>query len=403
MRIFFSVGEPSGDLHASNLIRHLRSREPQFEAVGYGGPKMVDAGCTLRFDLTTLAVMFLSGAIKNLRTFFRLIADADKYFEANDVDAVVLIDYPGFNWWIARKAKKHNIPVFYYGVPQMWAWAPWRIGKIRKFVDHVICKLPFEPKWFADRNCNAFYVGHPYFDQLDTQVHDEEFIQTQSQSHKEAPMVLLLPGSRNSEVAKNLDTLINAGKVIQAELPGTRIAIGYFSDAHQESARTKCEQANIDTFVGRTPELMKMADACIACSGSVSLELMHYRVPSVIVYKVGIMIFALQIFMIRCKYITLPNLMMASTIKKSKWLPYDPDAADAEEVLMPEYLTWRDCSVKAAGHIVRWLRSDQERTKKQQAMEQLAKDYAKPGATSRAAEYIIAKLRSEASNSSAAA
>ena len=140
MRIFFSVGEPSGDLHGANLIRRLKL-QTEVECVGFGGPKMEEAGCELKFELTSMAVMFIAEVLKNIRLFFRLIGDADKYFAENKVDAVVLIDYPGFNWWIARKAKKHGIPVFYYGVPQMWAWAGWRVRKIRKFVDHVLLSL----------------------------------------------------------------------------------------------------------------------------------------------------------------------------------------------------------------------------------------------------------------------
>ena len=135
MRIFFSVGEPSGDLHGANLIRGLQSRAKadgtELQCIGFGGPKMKAAGCELKFDLTTMAVMFIAEVLKNLRLFFRLIGEADDYFAKNEVDAVVLIDYPGFNWWIAKKAKKHGIPVFYYGVPQIWAWAGWRIRKIR--------------------------------------------------------------------------------------------------------------------------------------------------------------------------------------------------------------------------------------------------------------------------------
>ena len=126
MKIFFSVGEPSGDLHGANLIRQLRRRQPQVECIGYGGPLMRDAGCKLNYELTELAVMGLVAVIASLHKFWRLLWDADRCFREERPDAVVLIDYPGFNWWVARAAKRHDIPVYYYGVPQMWAWAPWR-------------------------------------------------------------------------------------------------------------------------------------------------------------------------------------------------------------------------------------------------------------------------------------
>ena len=176
MKIFFSVGEPSGDLHGANLIRELRRRRPDCEFVGYGGPRMAAAGCALHEDLTKLAVMWLLHALLNIHKFWNLACRADRYFRHHQPDAVVLIDYPGFNWWIARRAKAHGIPVFYYGVPQMWAWAGWRMKKMRRFVDHVLCKLPFEEAWYRDRGCNATFVGHPYFDQLRAEQLDAKFI-----------------------------------------------------------------------------------------------------------------------------------------------------------------------------------------------------------------------------------
>ena len=132
MKIFFSVGEPSGDLHGANLIRQLRHQRGDVKAVGYGGPRMAEAGCGLHEDLTLLAVMGFLRVLVNLHRFLSLVSRADRYFRHHRPDAVVLIDYPGFNWWIARRAKRHGIPVFYYGTPQLWAWGGWRIGKIHQ-------------------------------------------------------------------------------------------------------------------------------------------------------------------------------------------------------------------------------------------------------------------------------
>src|SRR5690606_1037148 len=114
MKIFFSVGEPSGDLHGANLIRELRRLRPDVQLVGYGGPEMAAAGCRLHEDLTRLAVMWLLRVLLNIHKFYGLLRRAERYFRDERPDAVVMIDYPGFNWWIARKAKKHGIPVFYY-------------------------------------------------------------------------------------------------------------------------------------------------------------------------------------------------------------------------------------------------------------------------------------------------
>ena len=153
LTIFFSVGEPSGDLHGANLIRQLQARRPGLQAVGYGGPKMAAAGCQLHADLTALAVMWFARVLVNLHKFWDLASRADRYFRHHRPDAVVLIDYPGFNWWIARRAKAHGIPVFYYTPPQIWAWARWRVKKMRRLVDHVLCSLPFEEAWLRRHGC----------------------------------------------------------------------------------------------------------------------------------------------------------------------------------------------------------------------------------------------------------
>src|SRR5579871_581791 len=120
MKIFFSVGEPSGDQHASHLISELRRRRPNVECVGYGGPLMAEAGCHLRYPLTNSAVMGLLHVIPLLWHFYRLMQKANVEFRDARPDAVILVDFPGFNWWIARKAKRWGIPVFYYCPPQLW-------------------------------------------------------------------------------------------------------------------------------------------------------------------------------------------------------------------------------------------------------------------------------------------
>jgi lipid-A-disaccharide synthase len=155
MQIFFSVGEPSGDLHGANLIRELKKSAPGVECVGFGGPKMQAAGAKLHADLTQFAVMFFVRVLLNLHRFWFLYRRAKRYFRDQRPDAVVLIDYPGFNWWIARAARRYGIPVFYYGAPQMWAWGSWRVTKMRRLVNHTLCKLPFEAVWYNERGCPA--------------------------------------------------------------------------------------------------------------------------------------------------------------------------------------------------------------------------------------------------------
>src|ERR1051325_6441696 len=164
MRIFFSVGEPSGDIHGANLIRCLQELRPDVECVGFGGDNMAKAGAQLLFPLTQLAVMGFTQVLSILPQAISLISKADRYFRHHRPDAVVLIDFPGFNWWIARRAHYHKIPVYYFVPPQLWAWASWRVKKMQRWVDHVLCTLPFEVDWYRQRGIEADYVGHPFFD-----------------------------------------------------------------------------------------------------------------------------------------------------------------------------------------------------------------------------------------------
>ena len=394
MRIFFSVGEPSGDLHGSNLVRRLQELDPKVECVGYGGPKMEAAGCRIQFDLTRLAVMFLGGALRNLSRFLSLVRRAGRYFDTHPVDAVVLIDFSGFNWWIARAAKKRGIAVFYYGVPQMWAWAPWRIGRLKRWVDHVLCKLPFEVDWFQQRGVRATFIGHPYFDEIRRQTPDQAFIDRYR--NEDGPDLVLLPGSRDLEVDKHLAMMLRAARRVQEALPQTRIHVAAYNRRHGEIARQAIDSIGLTAqcHVGRTPELMSLADACIACSGSVSLELMVYRRPTVVVYRIGALAMALQSVFLRCKHITLVNLMAETDINRP-W-PWQGVARAAQtprrELPMPEYLTRKDCAAALAEHVIDWLTSPESRARKVAQLDRLATRFAQPGATNRAADYIFHQL-----------
>lgn len=412
LRIFFSVGEPSGDLHAANLIRQLRQRCEHLEAVGYGGPQMAAAGCQLHADLTQLAVMWFARALLNLHKFWDLASRADRYMRHHRPDAVVLVDYPGFNWWIARRAKVHGIPVFYYTPPQIWAWAPWRVKKMRRLVDHVLCSLPFEESWFRQRGCHATFVGHPFFDEVRRQTLDETFLaQQQSQP---GPLVTILPGSRTQEVSHNLPWFLKAAYRVWQSVPQARFAVAAFKPRHAEMARQMVLAAGedegrrgkgegrtegrpvIEVYSGRTPELMRLADCCMACSGSVSLELLYHTKPTVILYWVNRAAFAVQKYFRKVKYITLVNLLSTGELYPADLSPYDPAQLDAEKVLFPEYLTCEDKSDQVAGHVIEWLTDPAKRASRVAALEQLKAQVAHGGASSRAATYIMEKMKEKA-------
>lgn len=393
MTIFFSVGEPSGDVHGANLIRELRARVPGVEAVGYGGPDMAAAGCKLHEDLTRLAVMWFLRVILNIHKFLLLASRADRYFRHHKPDAVVLIDYPGFNWWIAKRAKAHKIPVFYYTPPQIWAWGSWRIRKMRRFVDHVLAALPFEARWFKEQGCNSTFVGHPFFDEVRRQDFDQEFIERQKKPG--GPLVTILPGSRTQEVEHNMKYFLLAAERIRTAVPSARFAVAAFKPHQAAMARDMIARTGMEipVFTRKTPELIAAADCCMAVSGSVSLELLYQAKPTVILYWIPRYAYQVQERFRRVKYITLVNLLAADELYPDDISPYDPNSPDAYRAVFPEYLTYEDRSEQIARHVVSWLLNPTERQHLVDRLNDLKRRVGHGGASCKAAEYIVATLR----------
>jgi lipid-A-disaccharide synthase len=392
LTIFFSAGEPSGDLHGANLIRQLQAKHPQVQAVGYGGPLMEAAGCRLHADLTALAVMGFLPVLSMLPKFRGLVGRAEEYFRQQRPDAVLLIDFPGFNWWIARRAKAQGIAVFYYVPPQIWAWAQWRVKKMRRLVDHVLCSLPFEEKWLRDQGCNATFLGHPFFDEVRRQELDPAFLE--EHRRRAGPLVTILPGSRTQEVKMNLQTFLRAAAVVRRQVPQARFAIASFKESQAELARQAVAASGleIEVCVGRTPELIQLAEVCMAVSGSVSLELLYQTKPTVILYHVRPWDYFLQSVLRKVKYVTLVNLLVADELFPRDRSPFDPRQKDADRVLFPEYVTWQDRSRQIAAHLIEWLTDAKARQERIDALAQLKAKVGQPGASSRAAEYILKTL-----------
>jgi lipid-A-disaccharide synthase len=374
MRIFISAGEPSGDIHGANLIRELRRLRPDLEIVGFGGERMAEAGAKLLYPLCQLAVMWFARVLANAGTFLSLLSRADRYFRHHRPDAVVLIDYPGFHWWLARRAHFHGIPVFYFVPPQLWGWAPWRIKKMQRWVDHVLCSLPFEESWYHERGVAARYVGHPFFDELPRQRLDAAFLAAQRAAG--GRIIGLLPGSRTQEVERNLSTLVRTARAVHRDRPEVRFLVACFRPHQQEMVEKYLRRhpgLPIETHLGRTPEIIELSHACVAVSGSVSLELLYRGKPSVILYRIGKLDLRVGLFFKTVPYICLVNLLAAKE-------------------LYPEYLTDRCEAAAISGHVLRWLNDETAYSALCRELAQLRQQVAEPGACERTAGVILQQL-----------
>ena len=388
MRVFLSAGEPSGDHHAALLVRAIRARRPDAECVGLGGPCMQAAGCMLVADLTRLAVMWFLRVILNIHRFVDLARRAERSFLADKPDVCVLVDFPGFHWWLAWRAKRHGIPVVFYCPPQIWAWGSWRVGKLRRLVDHVLSALPFEHEWFTAQGVRSTLVGHPFFDELEPEA--------AARPAAADRLVLLLPGSRSQEIEGNLLSLLRAAAIVRRHVPGTRFAVGALHERHADRIRRlaagRPEADGVEVLAGQTQQLIGQAAAAIAVSGSVSLELLAARVPAVIVYRVSGLGWVVQSWFRHARFFTLVNLLAArepiGPTRPVWWPPTAVPPADPEMVY-PEYLAVQDPAEQAAGHVVAWLTDPVARDRTRARIEAVARGVVRPGSAARAAEVVI--------------
>jgi len=394
MRVFVSAGEPSGDHHAALLVRAIRERRPDVEFAGLGGPHMAAEGVELVADLTQLAVMWILRVILNIHRFIDLARRAERNFLDAKPDVCVLVDFPGFHWWLAWRAKRHGVPVVFYCPPQIWAWASWRVGKMRRLVDYVLSALPFEHHWFTAHGIRSTLVGHPFFDELDTALSARA-----ADSAAAEPLVLLLPGSRGQEIEGVLGSLLQAAAIIRRSVPEARFAIGALHERHarriDEVLRSTAGASGlgIELHAGRTRSLISEATAAIACSGSVSLELLAARVPTVIVYRVSGFAYVVQSWFRRARFITLVNLLACrepiGPVQPVLMPPLAVPPADPEAVY-PEYLAVGDPAERSAAHVVEWLTDPASRRQAVTRIEAVAIDIARPGSAARAADAVLA-------------
>lgn len=317
--LFLSAGEPSGDQHAARLVANLQRLDSSLQFRGFGGPALADAGCLLDHDLTRMAVVGLVEVLPKLREFYRLADAAEEVFRAGEVDGVLLVDFPGFNWHIARRAKKYGLPVHYYLPPQLWAWGGRRIRKMRRSVDHVLSVLRLEEQWYNDHEMPNTFVGHPFFDAAAERVLDPRVMsRLEERRNTGEQLVAVLPGSRDHEVKQNFPLMLEAMRRLARRHSNVRFLVAAFRDSHGLWCRSQLTAEDrklpLDIFVGKTSEVVEASRCAMMVSGSVSLEMLARSTPAAVIYRVGRILHAYARMVVRVNSITLVNLMAGRTV-----------------------------------------------------------------------------------------
>ena len=308
MKYYIIAGEASGDLHGSNLIRELKRQDPSTTVRCWGGDLMQQAGAELVKHYKDLAFMGFTEVLMNLRAIFRNLDFCKQDILQYKPDAIILIDYPGFNMRIAKWARSQGLRVIYYISPQVWAWKEGRVRQIRETVDKMLVILPFEKEFYKKWDYKVEYVGHPL-----VEVIDNFRAATPAPLRFTRPIVALLPGSRKQEILKKLPIMLQVTRFfpnyefVIAQAPGQ-------DPAFYESLTTSWP--NVSSVRNQTYALLSKAQAAFVTSGTATLETALFGVPEVVCYKGSTVSYQIARRLIKVKYISLVNLIMDKLVVK---------------------------------------------------------------------------------------
>ena len=369
-RLYIIAGEASGDLHAANLMEALLEEDDNLDFRFWGGDRMNKVHEGLVKHIRDLAFMGFLEVIMNLRTILGNISFCKDDILKYKPDALILVDYPGFNLRIAEWAKEQGIPVFYYISPQVWAWKQKRVHKIKKVVDKMFVILPFEKPFYEKFDYEVEYVGHPLLDEIAKySFSDEEKIAFKAKYElDERPIIAVLPGSRKQEVRKKLPVMLDAVRsygdyqIIIAGAPS--LELDFYKEISSE---------DVKIIFNETYNLLGLAHSAVVTSGTATLETALFKVPEVVCYKSSGFSYAIAKRLVKVKFISLVNLIMDREVVRE--------------------LIQHDCNVKEIqGELNKILNDSAYRNKMLSEYDQLEKILGGGGASQKVAQSLLKSI-----------
>ncbi len=310
MKYYLIVGEASGDLHASNLMQAIKEKDENADFRFFGGDLMQEVGGTLVKHYRELAFMGFIPVLLNLKTILRNLEICKKDIVDYSPDVVILVDYPGFNLKIAKYLKLHtSIPVTYYISPKIWAWKEYRIKSFKKYVDQMLCILPFEVDFYKKHNYPVDYVGNPTVDAISNRENSEqtfnEFIKLNKLEDK--PIIAILAGSRKQEIEDNLPSMLKAIELFKSH----QVVIAGAPGIDEHFYDKILDQENASLIFGQTYNILAQANVALVTSGTATLETALLNVPQVVCYKTPVPKLIYWAFknILHTSYISLVNLI----------------------------------------------------------------------------------------------
>lgn len=308
MKYYIIAGEASGDLHASNLMRELKIRDPGAEFRVWGGDLMASQGGELVVHYRDLAFMGFAEVVANLRTIARNLAYCKKDMVDHQPDVLILVDYPGFNLRIAKFAHRKDIRTFYYISPQVWAWKKSRVFRIRKYVDRMFVILPFEKDFYARYDFDVHFVGHPLLDAIEN---EKSRLLSTDEIRRELnldsrPFIALLPGSRRQEISRMLPVMLS----VREKFPDYQFVVARAPSVPVDFYHQLMKHSDAKIIFGKTHSLLHNAKAALVTSGTATLETALLNVPEVVCYKGNFLSYQIAKRIVDIRFISLVNLIM---------------------------------------------------------------------------------------------
>jgi lipid-A-disaccharide synthase len=313
-RVLIIAGEASGDLYGGNLVKAIRTVDPSICFLGVGGSRMKEAGVRLLRHAEEMAVVGLPGA-KRLLTIFEAFREVSARLTHWRPDLIILIDYPEFNLMLARRAKRHGIPVMYYVSPQIWAWRSGRINTIRSRVDMMVVILPFEEKLYQEAGVKVSFVGHPLLDII-AQENEKGSLGRGYGKNASRRLFGLLPGSRSSEVSKLLPMMLDTAAILVDQIPKVHFLVPLAPTIGREQIDPYLEGRNLPLTVvkGSTHEVIGACELIVAASGTVTLEAAILGTPLVVVYKVNPLTYWFGKRLVKVNHLALTNIIAGEAV-----------------------------------------------------------------------------------------
>lgn len=370
MKIMMSAGEASGDMHAAAVAAELKRIMPDADLFGMGGADMRKSGVRIIYDIENLGIIGVVEVIRHIPFFFRLRAFLKKAMVEEKPDVLVCVDYPGFNMKLAHVAKELGIPVIYYIAPTIWAWNKGRAKNIVRDVEQVASIFPFEAEAYRKAGARVTFVGHPLADTVKPSMSFEEAMDY-FHGNPDKKRVLLMPGSRKNEVAGLLPVMIQAAEKL-AEKEECQFFIPRASTISKEMLLSIIGKTSLSIEIteGHQYDLMQICTACVASSGTATLETALMELPTVLVYKLAPFTWFLANFLVHVKYAGLPNLLLGREVT-------------------PELLQDRARAENIVSILLPWLQDEKARQKNIEEIREVRKALGSGGAVHRVAELII--------------